>query len=62
MRLVAAAAVNAAVRCPTAVTSSWLRPLKMCPGNTSSSRSAAASVRAGQVPHASATTTAETTT
>jgi len=62
MRAVAAAAVSAAVRCPTAETSSWLRPAKICPGNTRSARSAAASVRASQVPQASAITMADTTT
>jgi len=62
MSAVAAAAVSAAVTCPTAVTSSWLRPPKMCPGNTSTRRSTAASTRASQVPHTSAITTAEITT
>ena len=58
----AAAAVSIAVRCPTADTSSWLRPPKMCPGNTSTTRSTAASARASQVPQASAITMADTTT
>ena len=58
----AAAAVIIAVRCPTADTSSWLKPPKICPGNTSTTRSTAASARAGQVPHASAITMADTTT
>ena len=58
----AAAAVIIAVRCPTAETSRWLRPLKMCPPNTSTAKSTAASTRAGQVPHASAITMADTTT
>jgi len=62
MSAVAAAAVSIAVRCPTAATSSWLRPPKMSPGNTSSTRSTAASTRAGQLPHASAITMADTTT
>jgi hypothetical protein len=62
MRAVAAAAVSIAVTWPTAVTSSWLRPAKICPGNTSSTRSAAASVRASQVPQASAITMPDTTT
>ncbi len=62
MRAVAAAAVSIAVRCPTAVTSSWLRPAKICPGNTSSARPTAASTRANQVPQASAITMAESTT
>jgi hypothetical protein len=34
----------------------------MCPGNTSTTRSMAASTRASQVPQASAITTAATTT
>ena len=62
MRAVAAAAVSAAVRYPTAGTSSWLRPLKICPGNTSTTRSTAASVRASQPPQASAITMADSTT
>ena len=59
---VAAAAVRSAVRCPTAGTSRWLRPPKMCPGNTSTAKSPAASTRAGHVPHTSAITMADTTT
>jgi len=62
MRTVAAAAVSIAVRCPTALTSSWLRPAKICPGNTSSARSATARVRASEVPQTSAITMADTTT
>jgi len=62
MRAVAVAAVTIALRCPTADTSSWLSPAKMCPGNTSTTRSTAARARAGQLPQASAITTAETTT
>jgi hypothetical protein len=62
MRAVAAAAVSAAARCPTAGTSSWLRPPKICPGNTSTTRSAAASTRTSQPPQASAITTADITT
>jgi len=59
---VAAAAVIIAVRCPTAETSRWLRPLKMCPPNTSTAKSTAASTRASHVPHISAITMADTTT
>jgi hypothetical protein len=59
---VTTAAVSIAVRCPTADTSSWLRPPKICPGNTSTARSTAASARAAQLPHASAITMADTTT
>jgi hypothetical protein len=62
MRAVAAAAVSAAVRCPTAVTSSWLRPPKIWPGNTSTARSTAASVRTSQPPQISAITMADSTT
>ena len=58
----AAAAVIIAVTCPTAETSRWLRPLKMCPRNTSTARSTAASTRAGQVPHISVITMADATT
>ena len=58
----AAAAVIIAVTCPTAETSRWLRPLKMCPRNTSTARSTAASTRAVQVPHISAITMADATT
>ena len=62
MSAVAAAAVRAAVRCPTAATSSWLRPPKMCPPNTITAKSITASVRAHQVPHSAAITMADTTT
>jgi hypothetical protein len=62
MTAVATAAVSIAVRCPTAGTSSWLRPSKMPPGNTRITRSTAASTRASQPPQVSATTTADTTT
>jgi len=62
MRAVAAAAVSIAVRCPTAATSSWLRPPKMFPGNTRITRSTAARTRTRAVPEARATTMADTTT
>jgi hypothetical protein len=62
MRAVTAAAVTIAVRWPTAATSSWLSPAKMCPGNTSTSRPTAARTRASRLPQASAITTAVTTT
>ena len=62
IRTVAAVAVSIAVRCPTAATSSRLRPPKMSPANTSTAKSTTASARASQVPHSSAITMADTTT
>ncbi len=58
----ATAAVIIAVRCPTAETSRWLRPLKICPPNTSTAKSSAAAARASHVPHITAITMADTTT
>jgi hypothetical protein len=58
----AAAAVNIAVRCPTAATSRWLRPEKIWPPNTRIAKSSRASARASEVPPMSAITMADTTT
>ncbi len=56
------AATIIAVTWPTAATFSWLRPPKMSPTATRSTRSTAAAARAGQEPSSSAMTMADTTT
>jgi len=56
-----AAAMSIAVRCPTAATSSWLRPPKMWPAKTKTAKSSTARARASQLPQTTAITMADTT-